>query len=62
MDLNHNISSCIKETSNWGEHIYTNVCTGAVTIVPWGIAEYGAVIFGTGLMLVCAVMMVRMLK
>lgn len=61
MDISHNISACIKEMSNWGENIYTNICTGAVTIVPWGTAEYGVAVFCAALTLVWTVMMARMM-
>ena len=33
-------SECIKSASNFGETVYSNICTGAQTIVPWGSVDY----------------------
>ena len=55
LTINQNTSACIHVMTNWGENIYTNVCTGAVTVVPWGAME----MFVTGVCLsilaICAV-------
>lgn len=42
-DINLNTSECIVKTSNFGETIVTNICSGNVVTVPWGTLQY----FGT---------------
>lgn len=34
------LEACVKETTNWGENLFTNICTGQVVEVEWGTVEY----------------------
>jgi hypothetical protein len=34
------INQCVKAVEHWGSTDYMNICTGAVTTVPWGEMAY----------------------
>ena len=52
-----NVSECLVRNSAWGENVITNVCTGAVTRVPWQCGDYAeATLFGILLTLAALVM------
>jgi len=36
----NNLAECLKESNPWGETLYHNICSGEVTIVPWGVSNY----------------------
>lgn len=50
IDLQLNQSQCITYVSRLWEYHYYNVCSGKVTVIPWGIYEYSmaalALLFG----------------
>lgn len=60
MDLQLNQSQCITYVSKFGEYHYHNICSGKVTIVPWGISEYGLISLSLlfGLAMIAIVMFV----
>lgn len=60
IDLQLNQSQCITYVSKFGEYHYYNICSGKMTTVPWGIAEYGAVSLSAlfGLAMIAIVMFV----
>lgn len=49
--INLNASHCIQKAGNIGSNLFTNICSGKTTVVPWGSADWlGAIVIG-GLML-----------
>ena len=38
--INLNNADCIKEISNIGHTQYQNICTGALSTVPWGVSDW----------------------
>lgn len=50
--INANLNQCIKHALNIGETVYTNICSGTTTTVPWGTMDWalgflvGALVFG----------------
>ena len=63
IDLNHNTAQCIHTTSNWGETIYRNICSGSSAVVPWGSVDYmfGIILASLGafLLLLLLIMLIR---
>jgi hypothetical protein len=53
LNLNHNSAQCIKEAYKFGSTVYTNICSGKVSVVDWGGADWTftifLLIFGTAL-------------
>jgi hypothetical protein len=48
-DINLNSTECLVHTTNFGEFIVTNICSGKITNVPWGTLDWlGA--FGVGVL------------
>ena len=43
------LEQCLKSTSNFGETIYRNICTGAQTAVAWGSVDWTIALVLTGL-------------
>ena len=43
VDLNQ--AQCIQSISNFGETIYTNICSGVTTSLQWGTADWAAAVF-----------------
>lgn len=43
------LEQCLKATSNYGETLYRNICTGTVTSVPWGTVDWALAIVLTSL-------------
>lgn len=45
-------SQCLQKASNWGETVFTNVCSGAISHVPWGTMDYVgcSVLLGLGVL------------
>ena len=39
------LEQCLKSTSNFGETILRNICTGQTTTVPWGSVDWALAIF-----------------
>jgi len=46
INLNQNTAQCIKAVENIGSTVYTNICTGTSTVVPWGSSTWFGNIFG----------------
>jgi hypothetical protein len=49
-NLNLNIDAktleqCLKATTNFGGTIYTNICTGTQSVIPWGTADWALGVF-----------------
>ena len=46
VDLNQ--VGCLREIHRWGETAYQNICSGIITVVPWGSMDYllGTVVVG----------------
>ena len=59
-DLNLNSTACIKNQSNIGSDVVHNICTGKITIVPWGSADWLGAIFLSLLLAGCVAMFVAL--
>ncbi len=62
-DINLNLDAktleaCIKETYNFGANIYTNICDGSVTNVPWGSLDWFMLALLFGLLIIGAVLII----
>ena len=44
-DVALNQTACIHAITNWGATTYQNICSGTLTVVPWGTMDY---LFGIG--------------
>ena len=40
MEINANISECVKKVAGFGSNTYQNICTGSKAVVPWGIGDW----------------------
>lgn len=60
MDLNHNLSECMRTQMNWGENVIHNVCAGTTAIVPWGAVDWAIATGVAGLMAVMLAMLAGM--
>lgn len=56
-DVNANIAECVKSASHFGYTQYVNVCSGAITDVPWGGVDW-LVLCGVSTMLVLFVVLI----
>ena len=56
MNINANISECVKKVEGIGSDTYQNICTGSKAVVPWGAIAW-IDIFTLGIVLV-AIMLI----
>lgn len=40
MDINLNSAECIKNVTHLGYESYHNICSGAITTIPWGFFDW----------------------
>ena len=55
------LEQCLKSINNFGKTTYQNICTGQVTVVPWGALEWIVVLILIMIGLAMAGMMLRMI-
>lgn len=53
--INANLNTCIKEVSNLGYETYYNICSGTKVMVPWGSADWFAIIAGCIILIAAAI-------
>jgi hypothetical protein len=53
MDINQNVAMCIVKANNIGSTAVHNICSGTSSVVPWGSADWVAVLGLSGLIATC---------
>ena len=56
------LEACIKQTYDIGANVYTNICTGQVSEVPWGSLDWAAIGFATAVLASTIYMIIKMIR
>ena len=62
MDITANFSECIQKSTSIGSTVYYNVCTNTSTTVPWGSADWIAVIGVTVFLVLAGIIVLAMMS
>ncbi len=56
------LEACIKQTYDIGANVYTNICTGQVSEVPWGSMDWVVFVSATCLLAGAVYMLIKIIR